>query len=930
MTIKNDFGNRFEGWIDFDIDQDFLSWVMKIKFSKPVISINIRFTASLPAGDTGPPEASALLMNMGNDDWSVSCPHNSAKSKYNYDCVLMESIMFYEAQRSGKLPHNNRIPWRGDSALDDHGDNGEDLSGGWYDAGDYVKFNFPMAWATVMLEWGLLEFKDAYEASGQLDWISFNITDEMCWGSLWLYKATKESKYLDEAKKHYDSSPDWGMSWDDVIIGNQILMYELTGEERYKQDIEGTFHGWFPGGANMAAAALIAAEHGVNPDEYRHWAMCQIHYALGDAGHSFVVGFGKNPPTQPHHRSSSCPKPPGICNMNVLHIDVPNVHTLYGALVGGPDGSDGYKDSRNNYVNNEVACDYNAGFQTAVAGDEQINPHITAFIEELPDGGTNQGAQSKYNYDCVLMESIMFYEAQRSGKLPDNNRIPWRGDSALDDHGLNGEDLSGGWYDAGDYVKFNFPMAWATVVLEWGLLEFKDAYEASGQLDWMYECVKWPLDYLLKCHVADDVLYAQVGDGGKDHGSWGRPEDMTMQRPAFKIDASNPGSDLAMETAAAFAAGSMVFKERTSSRQLSFFFIDATYAATLLEHAKTLWDFAIQHQGKYSSSVSAAAGYYSSATGEQKYLDEAKKWFDPSPDWGMSWDDVIIGNQILMYNLTGEELYKQAVEGTFTDCSCPNPPGICNMNVLHIDVPNVHTLYGALVGGPDGSDGYKDSRNNYVNNEVANDYNAGFQTAVAALVLANVETDPNNHWSGAFQAKPCFNINKDITSWTLHLQFEQPVASIECWTAVVKSTNADKTEYILTNQPYNGVQHVGDELCIDFIGHEMSSKYNYDCVLMESIMFYAAQRSGKLPADNPIPWRDDSALDDHGDNGEDLSGGWYDAGDHVKFNFPMAYTTVVLNWGLLEFKDAYVDSGLLDEMSGMETETTVTGDRQRK
>ena len=54
---------------------------------------------------------------------------------------------------------------------------------------------------------------------------------------------------------------------------------------------------------------------------------------------------------------------------------------------------------------------------------------------------------SKYNYDDVLMKSILFYEAQRSGKLPDNNRIPWRGDSALQDQGLNGEDLTGGWYD---------------------------------------------------------------------------------------------------------------------------------------------------------------------------------------------------------------------------------------------------------------------------------------------------------------------------------------------------------------------------------------------------------------------------------------------------------------------------------------------------
>jgi len=41
---------------------------------------------------------------------------------------------------------------------------------------------------------------------------------------------------------------------------------------------------------------------------------------------------------------------------------------LFGALVGGPDGNDRFTDSRNNIMNNKVACDYNAGFQGAIAG----------------------------------------------------------------------------------------------------------------------------------------------------------------------------------------------------------------------------------------------------------------------------------------------------------------------------------------------------------------------------------------------------------------------------------------------------------------------------------------------------------------------------------------------------------------------------------
>ena len=56
-------------------------------------------------------------------------------------------------------------------------------------------------------------------------------------------------------------------------------------------------------------------------------------------------------------------------------------------------------------------------------------------------------AGSDYNYSHVLELSLLFYEAQRSGKLPIDNRISWRGDSALGDHGQSGEDLTGGYYD---------------------------------------------------------------------------------------------------------------------------------------------------------------------------------------------------------------------------------------------------------------------------------------------------------------------------------------------------------------------------------------------------------------------------------------------------------------------------------------------------
>lgn len=46
----------------------------------------------------------------------------------------------------------------------------------------------------------------------------------------------------------------------------------------------------------------------------------------------------------------------------------PNAHVLHGALVGGPDRYDNFKDDRTEVKYSEVATDYNAGFQSAVAG----------------------------------------------------------------------------------------------------------------------------------------------------------------------------------------------------------------------------------------------------------------------------------------------------------------------------------------------------------------------------------------------------------------------------------------------------------------------------------------------------------------------------------------------------------------------------------
>jgi len=274
---------------------------------------------------------------------------------------------------------------------------------------------------------------------------------------------------------------------------------------------------------------------------------------------------------------------------------------------------------------------------------------------------------AQYDYDEVLHKSFLFYEAQRSGKLPDTNRIPWRGDSALNDRGNDGEDLTGGWYDAGDFVKFGFTMAMATTALTWGGLEFQAGYQAAGEWQNFLDGVRWPLDYFMKCHVSTNNFYGQVGDGNIDHNYWGRPEEMTMERPAWKLTTSAPGSDLAGETAASLAAGYLLFRDT-----------DSTYAFRLLDHARRLYDFAYNYRGFYSNSISNADQFYKSssyvdelawgaawlyrATGEAQYLSRALEFASTTEvAWAYDWDSKIVGYQLLLFSL-GQTQFRTPVE----------------------------------------------------------------------------------------------------------------------------------------------------------------------------------------------------------------------------------------------------------------------------
>ncbi|TKY55887.1 Endoglucanase 2 [Spatholobus suberectus] len=226
---------------------------------------------------------------------------------------------------------------------------------------------------------------------------------------------------------------------------------------------------------------------------------------------------------------------------------------------------------------------------------------ITKFGHSDSAQFTTRPTNVVQKYASALELALQFFDVQKSGKL-ENNRVWWRGDSGLRDGSEADLDLSKGMYDAGDHMKFGFPMAFTATVLSWAILEYGDHMDAVKQLHYALDSLKWITDYLINAHPFPEVLYIQVGDPEVDHNCWERPEDMNEERPLTQVNSSFPGTEVAAETAAALASASLVFKE-----------IDFTYSEVLLGHAQQLFIFADTYRVSYSVSIPQVGKYYNSS-----------------------------------------------------------------------------------------------------------------------------------------------------------------------------------------------------------------------------------------------------------------------------------------------------------------------------
>ncbi|QFU10372.1 Endoglucanase E-4 precursor [Rhodobacteraceae bacterium THAF1] len=205
---------------------------------------------------------------------------------------------------------------------------------------------------------------------------------------------------------------------------------------------------------------------------------------------------------------------------------------------------------------------------------------------------------------------------------------------------------------------------------------------------------------------------------------------------------------------------------------------------------------------------------------------------------------------------------------------------------------------------------------------------------VVVDAAANAEFSIAAVWDGGFNGT--FDI-KNTTSdtmerWSLTISSDTLVID-SAWG--VRVTDLGNGLYLLEGSGYAETLEPGQGLSVGFTGTGTppedltilpSEPYlvdwqespfvgdDYAEALSLSMDFYYAQYSGDLADDHPIEWRGDSGLQDGADVGRDLTGGLYDAGDHVKFALPQAYTATVLATGALDFEDGYRASGSYNQV----------------
>jgi len=297
---------------------------------------------------------------------------------------------------------------------------------------------------------------------------------------------------------------------------------------------------------------------------------------------------------------------------------------------------------------------------------------LSATILSTSFVGSNACPKNVLNYKTALKDSILFYDANKCGSEVDKNNVfDWRGPCHLDDGKSVGLDLTGGFHDAGDHVKYGITQGYSASVLGWSLYEFKDNFNRQDKTK-LLSTLKYFTDYFLKCHPTEDVFYYDVGSGDVDHQYWGAPETQQGERPVLIADSTHPASDVCGMTSAAL-----------SQMYLNYKNIDRKYANKCLVAAKEIYEIGRNNPGNremnsyypsfsYEDDLAWAAVWLYKAEKDKKYLGDVKSYifdYEGTPKesffnnkWTMCWSNMDIAVMTMMAQISKDKMYKDAVE----------------------------------------------------------------------------------------------------------------------------------------------------------------------------------------------------------------------------------------------------------------------------
>jgi len=272
---------------------------------------------------------------------------------------------------------------------------------------------------------------------------------------------------------------------------------------------------------------------------------------------------------------------------------------------------------------------------------KRLIPTIVGSILTLSAALPVMAAQ---NYTEALDLSTRFFGAQRCGDNQSwiHDECHWV-DASLSAGGKT-VDLSGGWHDCGDHVKFGQTNSFAAGMMLHSYLNFGAVFEdnyspafsegnSNGIPDILDE-VKYHTDYLLKTLVGDR-LYYQVSSADVDHNSIAEPNFQSDQysggegRQAFWVEVAG-ASNIAGSNAAVLAMMSVAYRE-----------FDDDYADDCLDVAKKMYEFGDEHHETTHS------------------LDSY--WELDSTYMAGTWEDDMAWGAIELFNATGESKYRDVV-----------------------------------------------------------------------------------------------------------------------------------------------------------------------------------------------------------------------------------------------------------------------------